>query len=78
MLGENHDLIHEFPEYESKIRELVANDSQFADLMKRYDALDARVRELEEQAQPVADETMEDLKKERLMLKDELYTMLRQ
>ena len=77
MLGESHDLIHEFPEFSGKINELKAKDPAFAKLMEDYDALDRRVRELEELAQPVADETMEDLKKERLKLKDELYALLR-
>lgn len=77
MLGETHDLIHEFPELSDKINQLRMNDPAFAKLMEDYDALDRRVRELEELAQPVADETMEVLKKERLMLKDELYARLR-
>ena len=77
MLGESHDLIHEFPEFSDKINELKAKDPAFAKLMDHYDALDRRVREWEELAQPVADETMEDLKKERLKLKDELYALLR-
>lgn len=45
--------------------------------MTRYDTLDGRIRELEGLGQPVADETMEDLKKQRLALKDELYILLR-
>jgi uncharacterized protein YdcH (DUF465 family) len=45
--------------------------------MNDYDALDARVRQLEELGIPVADETIEELKKERLVLKDRLYTLLR-
>ena len=77
MLGESHDLLHEFPEFRDKINQLRANDPAFAKLMGEYDALDRRVRELEELSQPVADETMEDLKKERLKLKDELYALLR-
>ena len=77
MLGESHDLLHEFPELNDKINELKAKDPVFAQRMEEYDALDRRVRELEELAQPVADETMEDLKKERLRLKDELYALLR-
>ena len=77
MLGESHDLLHEFPELNDKINELKAKDPAFAQRMEEYDALDRRVRELEELAQPVADETMEDLKKERLKLKDELYARLR-
>ncbi len=77
MLGESHDLLHEFPELNDRINQLRAKDPVFAQRMQEYDALDKRVRELEELAQPVADETMEDLKKERLRLKDALYALLR-
>ena len=77
MLGESHDLLHEFPELTDKIQTMREQDATFARLMDEYDALDKRVRELEELAQPVADETMEDLKKERLKLKDQLYARLK-
>ena len=77
MLGEQHDLVHEFPELEGKIAEMRGTDPPFADLMNHYDDLDARVRKLEELGTPVADETIEDLKKERLLLKDKLYQLLR-
>jgi uncharacterized protein YdcH (DUF465 family) len=77
MLGESHDLLHEFPDLEEKIAVLRNSDGEFADLMKDYDSLDARVRKLEELGTPVADETIEELKKERLMMKDRLYEMLR-
>jgi hypothetical protein len=77
MLGEIHDVLHEFPELEGKIDEMRANNEAFARLMDEYDALDAKVRKLEELGTPVADETIEDLKKERLMLKDRLYDLLR-
>ncbi len=77
MLGEMHDVIHEFPELEGKIDEMRANNAAFAELMNSYDTLDAKVRQLEELGTPVADETIEDLKKERLLLKDRLYDLLR-
>jgi uncharacterized protein YdcH (DUF465 family) len=77
MLGEVHDLVHEFPELHNKIDEMRAADPQFAEIMDQYDTLDARVRKLEELGTPVADETIEDLKKERLLLKDRLYELLR-
>ncbi|MBK1647502.1 YdcH family protein [Rhabdochromatium marinum] len=77
MLGEIHDLIHEFPELVGKIDTLRVSDTDFAADMDRYDALDARIRKLEELGTPVADETIEDLKKERLLLKDRLYNRLR-
>lgn len=77
MLGEQHDLVHEFPELEGKIQEMRDSDQAFAGLMDEYDALDAKVRKIEELGTPVADETIEDLKKERLALKDRLYSHLR-
>jgi len=77
MLGESHDLLHEFPELEGKIATMRASDEEFARIMDQYDDLDARVRSLEELGVPVADETIEELKKERLQLKDRLYSFLR-
>lgn len=77
MLGERHDLKHEFPEFQTKIEQMREADPPFADLMAQYDDLDARVRKLEELGTPVADETIEDLKKQRLLLKDRLYERLR-
>ena len=77
MLGEIHDLIHEFPNLTDRIDELRTSNTTFAQLMKEYDQLDARIRDLEGLGQPVADETIEDLKKIRLSLKDRLYAFLR-
>ncbi|QGU33081.1 YdcH family protein [Thermochromatium tepidum] len=77
MLGESHDLLHEFPDLEQKIAALRVDNPEFARIMDEYDSLDARVRQIEELGTPVADETIEDLKKQRLYLKDRLYEMIR-
>ncbi len=77
MLGEPHDLLHEFPEYEDKIRKLRQTDGKFARLMIEYNELDEKIRTLEENDQPVSDNYMEDLKKVRVSLKDQLYDLLR-
>lgn len=77
MLGEPHDLVHEFPELMSRIELLRRDNEGFATLMRDYDELDACIRRLEELGTPVADETIEDLKKERLRRKDRLYDILR-
>lgn len=77
MLGESHDLLHEFPDLKAKIAALRESDEEFACMMDAYDTLDARVRRIEELGTPVADETIEDLKKGRLLLKDRLYEILR-
>lgn len=77
MLGESHDLLHEFPDLESRIARLRENNEEFAGLMQNYDNIDAKVRRLEELGTPVSDETIEDLKRERLELKDRLYEIIR-
>ncbi len=77
MLGESHDLLHEFPEYESKIYDLWQTNPEFVQLAKGYNEIDAKIRRLEELAQPVADETMEELKTKRVHLKDLLYAILK-
>jgi len=76
MLGESHDLLHEFPEYTDKIAELRASNEVFHNLMDEYDWLDAHVRSLEELNTPISDFHMEELKKRRLLLKDRLYAIL--
>jgi uncharacterized protein len=77
MLGESHDLMHEFPEFRDRIAVLRRNDATFSRLMDGYDQLDAQIRELEELGSPVTDETIEDLKKQRVGLKDQLYNLLK-
>lgn len=77
MLGESHDLLHEFPNLQDKIATLREANHEFARLMDDYDSIDAQVRSLEELGTPVADETIEELKKQRLHLKDTLYGILR-
>jgi len=77
MVGESHDLRHEFPNLNDKISVLCDSDQAFAHLMADHDSLDAQVRELEELGTPVTDETIEELKKRRLLMKDRLYAKLR-
>jgi uncharacterized protein YdcH (DUF465 family) len=77
MLGEPHDLLHDFPHHATRIQELKGQDPDFARLMKEYDDLDADIRRLEELGQPIADVTMEALKVHRVYLKDRLYARLR-
>lgn len=77
MLGESHDINHEFPEYIEKIDSLKKINPAFEALMKEHDKLDGEIRDLEEHDQPVADIYIEDLKKKRAFLKDRIYEALR-
>ena len=73
---DHHDLHHEFPEYAEAIHILTVSSKRFARLFDEYQALTSQIEELEAKDSPVADMALEDMKKLRLKLKDELYAML--
>ncbi|HRD48944.1 MAG: DUF465 domain-containing protein [Candidatus Competibacter sp.] len=77
MLGENHDLFHEFPEYRDRIAEMKAADPGFAALYDEYHAVNGEVERIELQIETPSDLYTETLKKRRLHLKDEVYAILR-
>jgi len=76
MLGEKHDLIHELPEHKDRIHELKMNNKHFEKLFIKYHDLDHQVRRIEEGVETPSDDFVEELKKERLFLKDELFEMI--
>ena len=77
MLNEKHDLHHEFPEFKEEIHHLKMNDSRFARLFKEYHELDHEVIRIEQGVENTTDEYLEQQKKQRLHLKDALFTMLK-
>ena len=76
MLGEKHDLIHELPEYKDKIHELKTSDAHFARLFDEYHEVDHEIHRIEEGNETPADDYVEERKKLRLNLKDQLLAML--
>lgn len=74
---EKHDLIHELPEYRDKIHEMKISNAHFAKLFKQYHELDHEVHRIETGAENTSDEYLEERKKVRLKLKDDLFQMLR-
>ena len=77
MLSEKHDLIHEFPEFKDKIHELKISDEHFAQLFGEYHEVEHEVRRIEEGIETTSDEYLEERKKLRLNLKDQLFDMLK-
>ncbi len=72
-----HDLRSEFPQDVQKIHDLKLSNHHFAKLAERYEEVNKQIRGLELEALPaISDEALEDLKKQRLRLKDEVYQML--
>ncbi|HIO91221.1 MAG TPA: DUF465 domain-containing protein [Leucothrix mucor] len=77
MFGEAHDLHHEFPEFNDQIHELKLSNGHFQRLFKEYDELSHTLKRVEQEIETPSDEVVEEMKKERLHLKDQLYVMLK-
>lgn len=75
---EKHDLIHEFPDSKEAIHQLKTTNNHFAKLFDEYHELDHAVHHFEGGAEQTSDEHLEDLKKQRLNLKDQLSGMIRE
>lgn len=78
MLGEKHDLIHELPEFRERIHELKTTNEHFAKMFEEYHEIDNEVRRIEEGIETTSDDYLEEQKKKRLYLKDQLFDMLKQ
>ena len=78
MLTEKHDLVHELPEHRETIHNLKMSDKHFARLFDEYHEVDHEVHRIETGIENTSDEYLEQRKKRRLYLKDELYRMIKQ
>jgi uncharacterized protein len=68
-----HAIDREFPELAATVATLKTTDHHFAQLLLQHDAIDAQITKDEMGVAPMGDVSLEDLKKQRLHLKDELY-----
>ncbi len=67
-----HELHEEFPDKADLIRTLKADDPHFSKTAQAYHELNRAIHRMETGIEPVADETLEEAKKQRLALKDTL------
>jgi uncharacterized protein len=74
---EHHPLIAEFPEYRDAIHDRKQSDAHFAKLFAEYETIDKAVVRAENGIEHLGDLALEELKKQRLALKDTLYNTLR-
>jgi len=72
------DLLHELPESREAIHHLKTSNSHFAKLFDEYHDLDHEVHRIETDVEHTSDEYLEEQKKKRLHLKDQLYAMIRE
>lgn len=75
---EHHPLTREFPESREHLQTLYASDPHFAQLAHTYESLDKRIYEVEDGRQAMDDQALHALKSERVALKDQIATRLKQ
>lgn len=73
---EHHPLVKEFPEHRETLHHLKLNDPHFARLATDYEEVDKQIVRIEDSVEAASDQRLEDLKKQRLHLKDQLYARL--
>ena len=71
-----HDLSADFPESVEQIQELKLTDTHFARLAEEYHVLNRRVHRAETNIEPLDDFAVQELRKQRMLLKDEIASRL--
>jgi uncharacterized protein YdcH (DUF465 family) len=66
-----------FPEYRDLITKLKGHDHHFTRLFDKHNELDQTIKNMEARIASGTHEEIETLKKEKLLLKDELYSILK-
>lgn len=78
MQFDHHPFLQDHPELQDTIRELKKTNVHFAKLLREYEGLDIEIGRAESEVPGylMSDIDLEQLKKEKLKLKDELIAML--
>ncbi len=72
-----HDLKDEFPDEAQFIERLAATSHEFKRLADCYDQVNRQIYRIESEGESTVDEVLENLKKRRLKLKDQIAAALR-
>ncbi|SDT99076.1 YdcH family protein [Stappia sp. ES.058] len=71
-----HELHEEFPDKADALHALKLSNAHFAKLADEYHALNREIHRIETEVEPASDDALEELKKKRLHLKDEIAALL--
>ena len=66
-----------FPEYRDQITQLKTHDAHFVRIFDEHNALDQQIKRMESHNEPSTPIQIEQLKKQKLHLKDEVFAMLK-
>ncbi|ENO87995.1 YdcH family protein [Thauera linaloolentis] len=65
-----------FPEYRDLITQLKTSDRHFLNLFDKHNTLDQQIKNIESHIEHATHEEVEVLKKQKLLLKDQMYAIL--
>ncbi|WP_428408620.1 YdcH family protein [Hyphococcus sp.] len=71
-----HELAEEFPEHADLIHQLKTSDAHFAKLADAYHEVNRDIHRLETRVEAASEDREEELRKQRMRLKDEIAVML--
>lgn len=71
-----HELHEEFPQFNQLIDQLRQDDPDFRERFTHYADLDQQIEGLERRDSPIGDDSLHQLKQQRLELKDTIYKEL--
>lgn len=72
-----HELNEEFPELVEQMASLRLSDAHFEKLSEDYHTLNRALHRAETDIEPTSDDHMVDMRKQRMALKDEIYSYLK-
>lgn len=72
-----HELAADFPEFADQLHVLKLNDTHFQKLADNYHKINRTVHRAETNIEPTTDENLSNMRKQRMVLKDEIYGMLK-
>lgn len=78
MEGHHHKLHEEFPGYKEQIHTLKVSNAHFAKILEKWEEVDKQIARAESRIELMSEAEEELLRKQRLALKDEIYSMLQQ
>ena len=76
MQGHHHTIGDEFPEYKEQIHTLKTSNAHFQSLQTKWEEIDKQIARAESRIELMSEEHEEQLRRNRLALKDEIYAML--
>lgn len=72
-----HELAADFPEYLDQLNTLKQSDAHFQKLAEQYHQVNRDVHRAETNIEPTTDEHLVEMRKRRMVLKDQIHNMLK-